>query len=182
MESIQNEIAKIKDYGFFNRAMFLFENNKYVNSAFINEINDKEYSDFSSCTNIRFDTENACIVLDDIELNGTYSSTAIKTFNDKATEINNFFLVVEEELPPGTDILYYLITSEEDRFSIVPNRNTPLMLSGKLPETITLKAELKSNGITTPKITALAIYYFDSEVDKELGLTEPNLSISKGEF
>lgn len=175
--NIENEISKLKDYGFFNRVMFLFENNKYVNSIFANEIKDKEYSDFSHCRNILFDSENACITIDSLEESGTYISSSIKTFTDEDSYVNNFFLVVEEDLPIGTDIIYSIVTDNNDAIKIVPNRNTPMVIPSKeLPKSFKIRAELETNGINKPKINAIAIMYFDNMVDYKLGLIEPDVS------
>lgn len=173
---LQNEIANIKDFSFFNRVMFLFENNIDVNSLFINEIKDREYSDFSNCINIKFDKVNACISLNDIYSNGTYISSTIKTYVDEDSYVNNFFLVVDETKPVGTDILYYILTDENDKVSILPNSHYPLKIdSSNIPKSFKLIAELKNNGNSSPTINSFSIMYYDDLTDSKLGLIQPNI-------
>lgn len=174
--NVKNEIAKIKDYSFFNRVMFLFENNKYVNSIFINEINDKEYSDFDNCDNIMFDTSGACITIEDMSRDGVYSSSLIKSFQDKESNCTNFLLIVDDTMPIGTDIIYKILSSSGDIANIIPNKNIPLTLpNNKSTNNFKLIAELKTNGINKPKINSIAIMYFDNIVDQKLNLATPDI-------
>ena len=157
--------------------MFLFENNRYVNSIFVNEIKDKEYSDFSSCENIKFDNINACITSDDESSDSVYISSIITTHVEEESYVDKFFLVVDEVTPVGTDIIYYLITDENDKIQITPNGNKPLIIDkAELPKSFRIRAELKSNGTSSPKINAMAVMYFDDVVHENLGLTTPNIS------
>lgn len=175
--NIENEIAKLKDYSFFNRVMFIFESNKYVNSIFINEINDKEYSDFSQCRNVLFDARNACITLNSLEENGVYISSQIKTFSDEESYVSNIFLIVEEELPIGTDIIYTILTDTNENVKIIPNRNIPTVIPGNdLPKSFRIRADLKTSGIEKPVINSISAMYFDDIVYKKLGLIEPDIS------
>lgn len=179
--NVKNEIAKLKDYSFFNRVMFLFENNKHVNSIFVNEINDKEYSDFSNCTNVVFDTTNACITIGDFAKNGIYTSSLIKSFSDEESRCNNFFLITDDTIPIGTDIIYKLISDSGDVVNITANKNVPLVLqSNNEAKSFRLKVELKSNGINKPKINSIAVMYFDNLVDAKLNLREPDIKGNNG--
>lgn len=174
--NIDNEISKIKDYSFFNRAIFLFENNRNVNSIFINEIKDKEFSDFSKCVNIKFDNVNACISLDDTSSDGIYISTMINTHENEDSFMNNFFLIVDEEKPIGTDIYYYILTDENEKIKIVPNSNSALILNTiELPKNFKIRAELKNNNTLSPKINSLAVMYYDTLTDENLGLQQPSV-------
>lgn len=175
--NIDNKISKIKDNVFFNRTMFLFENNRYANSVFVNEIKDKEYSDFSSCENIKFDNVNAHITLDDETIDGIYISSIITTHVEEESFVNKFFLVVEDSIPVGADIIYYIVTDENDEIKIIPNDETPLIIDGsELPKSFRIKARLKSNGTASPVINALAVMYFDDVVHENLGLKTPDVS------
>lgn len=162
--------------------MFLFENNRYVNSIFVNEIKDKEYSDFSSCDNIKFDNINACITSDDESIDSVYVSSIIKTHVEEESFIDKFFLVVDETIPIGTDVIYYLITDENDEIKIIPNGDVPLIIDkAELPKSFRIKAKLKSNGTSSPKINAIAVMYYDSCTDENIGLKHPDIS-SKSNF
>ena len=78
----RTDIVKMNDEAFFDKVMFNFDNNRYANALFINDIKDREYSDFSRCENIKFNRIESCIELSDLTKQGTYITSVIKT-NEK---------------------------------------------------------------------------------------------------
>lgn len=173
----RGDIVKIGDAVFFDRVMFNFENNRFVNAIFLNEIKDREYSDFSSSHNIEFNQVESSISLQDKTERGIYLSTKICTTDSVPSLLNDFFLIVDEEVPPGTDILYYLVTNYGEVYPIRPNSDVPLRLEGEgdKPLSFKIKAVLTPNGNDKPKIRGLAMLYFDEFVERQLGLINPDL-------
>lgn len=168
-----NNLAKTSDKAFTNRVSFLFQNNKHANTLFINEIKNKEYSDFSLCSNISFDIENLSISLNDKTKNGTYVSSSIKTFETEESLIDKIFLIIDINIPIGCDVEYFILTDLNDKKLINPNDNTPLKLKN-LPTSFRVVANLFSNGNDGPSLNSLATMYFDSVVNDKLGLVNRN--------
>ena len=54
-EITRNDLANYSDDVFLNSVNISFDNNKYTNAMFINQIKDKEYSDLFLSDNIKFD-------------------------------------------------------------------------------------------------------------------------------
>lgn len=173
----RSDIVKLGDAAFFDRVMFSFENNRYANAIFLNEIKDREYSDFASSHNVEFDPIESSVRLSDIRDTGIYISTELSTSVEKRGLLNDFFLIVDEDVPAGTDILYYLITNYDEVFPIKPNSTIPLRLEENVlkPISFKIKAVLKPNGNDEPKLRGLAVLYYDSAVEAQLGLINPDL-------
>lgn len=171
----RKDIVQIGDAVFFENVAFVFNNNRYVNAFFINEIKDKEFSNITDSDNVKFDLLESSITLVDPLSDGTYYSTNIMTDKNYKSELNDFFIVVDEDVPPGCDILYYIITNDDKAFPIKPNATVPLRM--KMPITsFKLKAELITNGNDYPKIRSYAILYHDQFVEDSYGLINPDLS------
>lgn len=173
----REDIVKIGDAVFFDRVMFNFENNRYVNAIFLNEVKDREYSDFASSHNIEFNQIESSISLQNKEERGIYLSTKICTSDGVPALLNDFFLIVDEDVPPGTDILYYIVTNYGEVYPIRPNHDIPVRIEGDGPKPISfkIKAVLTPNGNDVPKIKGLAVLYFDEFVERQLGLVNPDL-------
>lgn len=173
----REDIIKIGDAVFFDRVMFNFENNRYVNAIFLNEVKDREYSDFASSHNIEFNQIESSISLQNKEERGIYLSTKICTSDGVPALLNDFFLIVDEDVPPGTDILYYIVTNYGEVYPIRPNHDIPVRIEGDGPKPISfkIKAVLTPNGNDVPKIRGLAVLYFDEFVERQLGLVNPDL-------
>lgn len=171
----RKDIVQMGDAVFFENVAFVFNNNRYVNTFFINEIKDKEFSNITDSDNVKFDLLESSITLVDPLSDGTYYSTEIMTDKNYKSDLNNFFIVVDEDVPPGCDILYYIITHDNKAFPIKPNATTPLKM--KMPTTsFKLKAELITNGNDYPKIRSYAILYHDQFIEDSYGLINPDLS------
>lgn len=169
------DLTTIGDAVFFEKVAFTFNNNRYVNTFFINEIKDKEYSNLTLSNNIKYDLLESSITLIDPLLDGIYISTEVTTDRNYKSDLNNFFLVIDEEVPPGCDILYYIITDEDKAFPIKPNSTTPLRLTNPISK-FRFKAAIQANGTDYPKIRSYAILYHDQFVEDSYGLINPDLS------
>lgn len=176
----RRDVVFLGDENFFDKTVFSFNNNKYVNAFFINEVKDKEYSDFFMSNNVVFNTIESCISLKNVAIDGYYMSTEVCTDKGYKADLNDFFLIVDEDIPLGCDILYHIVTNDNRVFPIKPNATTPLTFTTKAPTSFRLRATLVTNGTDTPRIRAYAVLYHDSFVEYSYGLVEPDLS--KGDY
>ena len=169
------DLAIMGDSVFFDKVAFAFNNSRYVNAFFINEIKDREFSNLALSTNIKYDLlESSMTLIDPLE-DGIYYSTEIATDKNYKSDLNNFFLIVDEDVPPGCDILYYIITNENKEFPIKPNSTTPLKFLNPI-QSFKLKAVIQANGSDYPKIRSYAILYHDQFIEDSYGLINPDLS------
>jgi|GEM_PF-3539159 len=172
------DITKLDDDTFLNTAEISFDNNEYVNSMFINEIKNKDYSDFDLSDNVVFNSAETCIKINDLTKIGVYYSTEKCTDETYNSKLNNFFLVVDQEIPTGCNIIYYIVTGDNKRFLIKPNNDAPLEL--KIPcYKFKLQAYLVSNKINTPVLNGFAVLYYDEYVHNAYELM--NLNFDNGD-
>lgn len=171
----RHDIAEFGDDTFINSVKISFDNNKYVNSMFVNEIKSREYSDFYLSENVIYNSIESCLKVNDLTKNGIYYSIEKCTDETYKSELNNFFLVTDEVIPTGCDIIYDIITDDNRSFLIKSNDTTPLVL--KVPcYSFKLRAHLCCNGINTPVINAFAVLYYDEYVHKAYRLINVDLS------
>lgn len=174
----RHDIAEFGDNTFLNSVKISFDNNKYTNSMFVNEVKDREYSDFYLSDNIVYNSIESCLKVKDLTKNGVYYSTEKCTDETYKSQLNNFFLVVDEVIPTGCDIIYHIITDDNRNFLIKANDTVPLVLN--IPcYSFRIKANLLSNKINTPVINGFAVLYYDDYVQKAYRLI--NVDLSKDE-
>ncbi|WP_459482543.1 hypothetical protein [Clostridium saccharoperbutylacetonicum] len=174
----RHDIAEFGDNTFLNSVKISFDNNKYTNSMFVNEVKDREYSDFYLSDNMVYNSIESCLKVKDLTKNGVYYSTEKCTDETYKSQLNNFFLVVDEVIPTGCDIIYHIITDDNRNFLIKSNDTVPLVLN--IPcYSFRLKANLLSNKINTPVINGFAVLYYDDYVQKAYRLI--NVDLSKDE-
>lgn len=171
----RHDIAEFGDNTFINSVKISFDNNKYVNSMFVNEIKDREYSDFYLSENVVYNSIESCLKVKDLTKNGVYYSVEKCTDETYKSELNNFFLVTDEVIPTGCDITYHIVTNDNRNFLIKSNDTVPLILN--IPcYSFRLRAYLSSNKINTPVINGFAILYYDEYVHKAYRLINVDLS------
>lgn len=171
----RNDIANFGDNTFINSVKISFDSNKYVNSMFINEIKDREYSDFYLSENVVYNAVESCLKVKDLTKNGVYYSTEKCTDETYKSELNSFFLVVDEVIPTGCDIIYHIVTDDNRNFLIKSNDTVPLVLNVPC-YSFRLRANLLSNKINTPVINSFAVLYYDDYVHKAYRLINVDLS------
>ena len=173
-EITRNDLANYSDDVFLNSVNISFDNNKYTNAMFINQIKDKEYSDLFLSDNIKFDSIEANIKAIDVTKNAIYYSIEKCTNEEYDSDLNHFFLIVDQTIPDGCDIIYYLITDDNRKFIIKPNNTIPLTLVAPCKK-FKLSAKLSCNGIDTPSINAFAVLYYDEYINSAYRLINVNL-------
>lgn len=173
-EITRNDLANYSDDVFLNSVNISFDNNKYTNAMFINQIKDKEYSDLFLSDNIKFDSIEANIKAIDVTKNAIYYSIEKCTNEEYNSDLNHFFLIVDQTIPDGCDIIYYLITDDNRKFIIKPNNTIPLTLVAPCKK-FKLSAKLSCNGIDTPSINAFAVLYYDEYINSAYRLINVNL-------
>jgi hypothetical protein len=172
----RKDIVNMTDSQFFDRVTFAFENNKIANAFFINEIEDKEFSDLTNSDNVFYDIIESAIKIKDPLSDGEYISTSICTDKNYHSDLNSFFIIADEDIPAGCDILYYLITDDDREFPIKPNATEPLTIKGTLPQSFRIKMIFHANGIDNPGVRGFAVLYHDQFVEDGYGLINPKFT------
>lgn len=171
----QRDTNTIKDEAFQERVYTIFENNLYTNAMFLDVYENGEYIDKVNSSNYILDSNFKNVSLK--ENTGTITSIRVHSVHGEEIELNDFFLVTNEYIPTGASIKYYLKLMNGERYPINANvLKTPLHLSSNIQYGFSLVAELTKNALgESPIINGYAILYWDAQVEKNYGMTNPDL-------
>ena len=173
----QQETNTVKDTAFEERVYTIFNNNLYTNAMFIDYFKTGEYIDMNSSSGIIVDYPTTQMTLDKNKDNGTCISSIVYSVHGSDVEMNDFFLIANEDIPIGASIKYFLETSYGERWPILPNElKLPMHLTENLKYGCRVVIELKANALgEQPKLNGYAILYWDAKVEEALGLINPDL-------
>ena len=173
----QIETNKIKDKAFEERVYTIFENNLYTNAMFVDTIANGEYINLNECQNVTIDHNKRRITLSDPTKPGKIVSTLTYSSYGPDVELNDFFVVSNEETPIGTTIKFYIESVRGERWPILQNSlKLPMHLSNNLEDGFKTIIEISPNATNeSPALNCYAILYWDAKIEENLGLTNPDL-------
>ena len=176
----QLEINRVKDTAFSERVYTIFENNKYVNSMFIDDIKSGEYINMleSSNPNLLVDYERSQLRIRDTYREATMTSVVVYSVKGEDVEMNDFFLISSEEIPTGASISWKMESFNGEQWPIAQNRmKLPMHLSKNLVYGFKIICEMHANALgESPIVNGYAVLYWDAAVEKDLGMTNPDLA------
>jgi hypothetical protein len=173
----QEDTNVLKDTAFQERVYTIFENNLYTNAMFLDVYENGQYIDKVNSKGYTLDSKlNNVYVEKDKDL-ATITSIRIHSVHGEEIQINDFFLITNEYIPTGASIKYYLKLSTGELYPITQNAlKTPLHLSSNIEYGISVVAELTKNALgESPIVNGYAILYWDAQVEKNYGMTNPDL-------
>ena len=173
----QQETNAVKDTAFEERVYTIFNNNLYTNAMFVDYFKTGEYVDMNSSHDIVVNYPTTQLSLDKNKSDGVCVSTIVYSVHGSDVEMNDFFLIANEDIPVGASIKYYIENSYGQRWPILPNvLKLPMHLSEGLRYGFRVIIELQANALKeTPKLNGYAILYWDAKVEEAYGLTNPDL-------
>ena len=173
----QQETNTVKDTAFEERVYTIFNNNLYTNAMFIDYFKTGEYIDMNSSNNIIVDYPTTQMTLDKNKDSGTCISSIVYSVHGSDVEMNDFFLITNQDVPVGAEIKYYLETNKGERWPILANAlKLPLHLTENIKNGFKVVAELKSNSLgESPLLNGYAVLYWDAKVEEDYGMTNPDL-------
>ena len=173
----QEDTNIIKDTAFQERVYTIFENNLYTNAMFLDVYENGQYINKVDSSNYVLDSKLNNIYLDKDHDTGTVTSIRVHSVHGEEIELNDFFLVTNQYVPTGASIKYYLKLMNGESYPISANAlKTPLHLSNNIKYGFSLVAQLTKNALgESPIINGYAILYWDAQVEKDYGMTNPDL-------
>ena len=174
----QLDSNKIKDTAFEERVYTIFNNNLYVNAMFIDYFKTGEYVNlYASTSGVMVDSKNSQLTLKSSVQTGDAVSTVIHSVHGPEVELNDFFLITNEDIPVGASITYFIELSTGERYPILANQlKTPMHLHKDITNGVKLVARMKANSLgEPPKINGYAILYWDAQVEEDYGFSNPEL-------
>ena len=174
----QLEANKIRDTAFEERVYTIFNNNLYVNAMFIDYFKTGEYINlYASTEGVRVDSNGSLLTLKPSAPYGDAVSTVIHSVHGPEIELNDFFLITNEDIPVGASIKYFLELSTGERYPILANQlKTPMHLHKNITNGVKLVISMKANGLgELPKLNGYALLYWDAQVEEDYGFTNPEL-------
>jgi len=169
-------ISKLRDTQFRERVLDILDNNYYANAMFVNEVNDQSYLDLTLSRNVSFEDEDGSIQLNRGVGTGVVCSTIVQSSLGDGIRLQDFFLVVDHNIPAGSDIRYFLVDREGAKYPLTANETKlPMHVYAEVTG-YRIQAEMRTNAVgESPQIFGMAVLFFDEGVEGEYGLTNPDL-------
>lgn len=173
----QHETNLVKDTAFEERVYTIFNNNLYVNAMFVDYYKQGQYLNLNESDNVEINFEKTQLSLKTGSKSGTAISSKIYSVHGSDVEMNDFFLITNQDVPVGAEIKYYLETNKGERWPILANAlKLPLHLTENIKNGFKVVAELKSNSLgESPLLNGYAVLYWDAKVEENYGMTNPDL-------
>ena len=173
----QHETNLVKDTAFEERVYTIFNNNLYTNAMFVDYYKQGKYLNLNESDNIEINFEKTQLSLKAGSKSGTAISSKIYSVHGSDVEMNDFFLITNQDVPVGAEIKYYLETNKGERWPILANAlKLPLHLTENIKNGFKVVAELKSNSLgESPLLNGYAVLYWDAKVEENYGMTNPDL-------
>lgn len=174
----QEDTNQVKDKAFEERVYTIFNNNLFTNAMFIDCFRTGEYINMNeSSGGIILDYEKSQLTLKNESDAAFAVSTRIYSVHGEDVELNDFFLITNQDVPLGAEIKYYLETFTGERWPILPNNlKLPMHLTENLKYGFKLITEMRANALgEKPKLNGYAILYWDAKVEENYGMTNPDL-------
>ena len=173
----QHETNLIKDTAFEERVYTIFNNNLYTNAMFVDYYKQGQYLNLNESDNVEINFEKTQLSLKAGSKSGTAISSRIYSVHGSDVEMNDFFLITNQDVPVGAEIKYYLETNKGERWPILANAlKLPLHLTENIKNGFKVVAELKSNSLgESPLLNGYAVLYWDAKVEEDYGMTNPDL-------
>ena len=173
----QHETNLVKDTAFEERVYTIFNNNLYTNAMFVDYYKQGQYLNLNESDNVEINFEKTQLSLKAGSKSGTAISSKIYSVHGSDVEMNDFFLITNQDVPVGAEIKYYLETNKGERWPILANAlKLPLHLTENIKNGFKIVAELKSNSLgESPLLNGYAVLYWDAKVEEDYGMTNPDL-------
>ena len=173
----QHETNLVKDTAFEERVYTIFNNNLYTNAMFVDYYKQGQYLNLNESDNVEINFEKTQLSLKAESKSGTAISSKIYSVHGSDVEMNDFFLITNQDVPVGAEIKYYLETNKGERWPILANAlKLPLHLTENIKNGFKVVAELKSNSLgESPLLNGYAVLYWDAKVEEDYGMTNPDL-------
>ena len=173
----QHETNLVKDTAFEERVYTIFNNNLYTNAMFVDYYKQGQYLNLNESDNVEINFEKTQLSLKAGSKSGTAISSRIYSVHGSDVEMNDFFLITNQDVPVGAEIKYYLETNKGERWPILANAlKLPLHLTENIKNGFKVVAELKSNSLgESPLLNGYAVLYWDAKVEEDYGMTNPDL-------
>ena len=173
----QHETNLVKDTAFEERVYTIFNNNLYINAMFVDYYKQGQYLNLNESDNVEINFEKTQLSLKAGSKSGTAISSKIYSVHGSDVEMNDFFLITNQDVPVGAEIKYYLETNKGERWPILANAlKLPLHLTENIKNGFKVVAELKSNSLgESPLLNGYAVLYWDAKVEENYGMTNPDL-------
>lgn len=173
----QQNTNTVKDTAFEERVYTIFENNLYTNAMFIDSFKTGEYINMNQSNGVVVDFPTTRLTIDKGCTHGTAISTVIYSVHGQEIDLNDFFLITNQEIPMGAQIKYYLETYTGERWPILANSlKLPLHLSENIKFGFKVVIDMQANALGEfPVLNGYAILYWDAQVEANYGMTNPDL-------
>lgn len=162
---------------FYDIVNFQLLNNMFVNSVFMDNFCKGIEIDMSTSNNITFNGNSENLELINQKERGNVTTLKQISIYGDQVNLNDFYIITNEEKPIGSKIKYKIILDDIKEFPINANDvNNPCHF---IEPTNSFKINIEMipsiNG-ETPMLYGYAVLYYDEEVENSYGIQYPDLS------
>lgn len=165
VESVQKDVLTLFDDNFKTDCFFALDNNPNINSLFIDMLDTPYHVFKTKSLNIRYDNTEKCITLEKESsiMEGIFQTTKYSSQYSKL--IGKFILLVNDHIPKGCRINYFVSANGKDFYPIPIGGSIPTKLPNPGND-IYLRAQLfKNKNYESPRIFSWCLLYYDGVVD-----------------
>ena len=174
INNVEKNIISLHEDDFKSKALFTLEHNVNVNAMVLDDFKVPNKIFFSSCKNIDYNQEESCVTLFSSSkiTEGVFQTIKIST--EHGAYGMNFILLVDEYVPLGSAIYYYLSLDGISFFPIKVNQGESTVIKATGNE-IYIKAVIYKNKLfESPKLYGWALLYKDTIIDTMYSLSYEN--------
>jgi len=164
---------------FLQRALFALDNSFYVNTMFIDSLENQQYINMGHSFNVIYDAKTRTLTSGDAGNKGVIITVPLASSSE--IPLNDFVIMVDEHIPLGASIKYSLTSNGKDFFPVrvndvnTPNRINPSYEAGALLDVV-LRMEMNKNlSGESPKVSSWVVMYNDPILERSYGLINPDL-------
>lgn len=162
----EKNILDILDASFEQKAFFALQNSNDMNSMFMDDLKTPYKVFMANSTNIQHNASESSITLisNGNVADGTFQTT--KLVSKYTTSTSKFVLLVDDEVPKGCRINYFISADGVSFYPIKPNTGVTTQIPSP-GNAMYVKAQLyKNKNFESPKLFAWALLYNDPVVDR----------------
>jgi len=181
VNAAESNLIDLSSESFKNKAFFALENNQEVNSLFLDDFESSNYINHFLSENLYYNTDSRYISIDPKPQFNAAKALSVKYISQVKGTVQRVILLVDDYVPKGAIINYYVATNDDDFMPIRKNQSVVSeIIEG--PCAI-LRADMRKNAAgESPRIYGWALLYWDRVIAmlyslKGIDVTGPQLDI-----
>jgi hypothetical protein len=179
LNAAEANVLDLSSESFKTKAFFALENNAEINAMFMDDFENSNFINHFQSIGIQYETEDRQIVVDSKPEFTEGKLISTKYMSQVKGTVQKVILLVDDYIPGGAAINYYVSTNDDDFIPIKKNQSTVMAIK-EGPYGI-MRADMRKNAAgESPRIYGWTLLYWDKVIAmlfslKRIDLTGPQL-------